>query len=166
MKKLLFKLTLTLILAVASVFVLSACTVEKSDEALETVGVEFTFTVRGLDGSEETFELESTETYLVDALLEEGLIEGERSDAGFILSSVNGTEANTAETGNMWYLYINNELSADMVGTVPIVEGNGYSFVLEPIVNNATEVTVEETEAPEEDAEAETEADAEAEETL
>lgn len=126
---------LAIMMLITSSFIFTSCKDKEKHEGLETVAFKYTLTIKDADGNEETLELESNKTFLADALIEEGVIDGEKLDGGFSLKSVKGIEANTMETGLKWYLYVNGELSDVPLDSVALVEGNIYILALENIID-------------------------------
>lgn len=128
-------LILAIMMLITSSLIFTSCKDKEKHEGLETVAFKYTLTIKDADGNEETLELESNKTFLTDALIEEGIIDGEKLDGGFNLKSVKGIEADTMETGLKWYLYVNGELSDLPLDSVALVEGNIYILALEDIID-------------------------------
>lgn len=119
-----------IVLIAAMVLSLAAC---GSDEgSANTAGAKsFTFEVVDLDGNTETFELSSTAQYVGEALLAEGLIEGEDSEYGLFVKVVNGITADYDVDGHYWAFYVNGEYGMSGVDTTEIEDGATYSFKVE-----------------------------------
>ena len=66
-----------------------------------------------------------------DALLEEGLIEGEDGAYGLYVKKVNGILADYEVNQTYWAFYINGEYAMSGVDATDIVEGATYSFKVE-----------------------------------
>ncbi len=97
----------------------------------ETTAKKFTFKAVGIDGKEETFEFESEEETVGDALLKEGLIAGDDSEYGLYVKTVNGETHDYKKDGKYWAFYVNGEYASSSVDSTPIEEGATYSFKAE-----------------------------------
>ncbi|MBE5866817.1 MAG: DUF4430 domain-containing protein [Lachnospiraceae bacterium] len=91
----------------------------------------FTFTVVDGEGNETVFDIESDKETVGEALLEQGLIEGEEGQYGLYVKTVNGIIADYETTGTYWAFYINGEYGTTGVDMTPITEGENYSFKVE-----------------------------------
>ena len=91
----------------------------------------FTFIVVDKDGKETSFNLSSDKKTVGDALLAEGLIEGERGAYGLYVKKVNGIVADYDIDQTYWAFYINGEYAMSGIDTTDIVEGATYSFKVE-----------------------------------
>lgn len=122
------KKLLALILVILTVVSLGAC-----GAAGEAEGPKVTFTITVVDeeGKETAFEIETTRTTVGDALLDEGLIEGEDSEYGMYIKSVNGILAEYETTGTYWAFYIDGEYAMTGVDQTKITEGTAYMLKVE-----------------------------------
>lgn len=91
----------------------------------------FTFTVVDGEGNEETFEITTDAATVGDALLEEGLIEGEDGPYGLYVKTVNGITADYDRDGAYWSFYVGGEYAMSGVDTTEIEPGQSYSFRVE-----------------------------------
>ena len=91
----------------------------------------FTFVVVDGEGNETTFEIHTDKTTVGEALLEVELIDGEDSEYGLYVKSVNGIVADYNVDGTYWAFYINGEMAMSGVDTTDIEEGATYSFKVE-----------------------------------
>ena len=91
----------------------------------------FVFTVIDADGNETTFDIETDKEMVGDALLEQGLIEGEEGPYGLYVKKVNGITADYDVNGTYWAFYINGEYAISGIATTPIKEGETYTFKAE-----------------------------------
>ncbi|MDD6811092.1 MAG: DUF4430 domain-containing protein [Lachnospiraceae bacterium] len=91
----------------------------------------FTFTVTDQDGNEEQFEIHTDKTTVGEALQELGLIEGEDSEYGLYVKTVNGITADYDTDGTYWAFYIDGEYASSGVDTTDITAGATYSFKVE-----------------------------------
>ena len=93
------------------------------------IGANFTVTVTDLDGTEETFTYHSEAKTVGEALLAEGLIAGDQSDWGLMVTTVNGITADWATENAYWAFYINGEYAQTGVDATELVDGATYAFV-------------------------------------
>ena len=91
----------------------------------------FSFVVVEKDGNETAFEIHTDKTTVGEALLDVELIEGEESEYGLYVKTVNGITADYDVDGTYWAFYINGEMAMSGVDTTDIVEGDIYSFKVE-----------------------------------
>lgn len=79
------------------------------------------------DGSEKEFEITTTEEYLCDAMMQEGLISGQTREYGMFVLEVDGEEAIEAE--NEWWLYTKDGQYVEYgVDQCVISDGDHYEF--------------------------------------
>lgn len=91
----------------------------------------FKLIVRLKDGSETTFDIKSTRTFVGDALFDEGLVEGEEGQYGLYVKKVNGVEADYDKNGTYWAFYINGEYAITGVDKTKITDGATYMLAIE-----------------------------------
>lgn len=139
-KALSFALCMTLIVAMA--FYTTGCNDKngKTSQAetesgvsaeKETVGegeTKFDFTVVDAEGNETKFEVHTDKEFVGEALSELGLIEGEDSEYGLFVKTVNGITLDFEKDGKYWAFYVNEEYAQSGVDATAIVEGESYSF--------------------------------------
>lgn len=104
--------------------------IDKGTEA-PVVKKSFTFIVVDKNGNETTFNLSTDKSTVGDALLEEGLIEGEPGAYGLYVKKVNGIVADYDIDRTYWAFYVNGEYAFSGVDTTPVEEGATYSFKVE-----------------------------------
>ena len=92
---------------------------------------EFALTVVDQEGAETEFEIHTDKETVGEALLEAGLIEGDESEYGLYVKTVNGITADYDKNGTYWAFYINDEYAQTGVDSTPIAEGEVYSFKVE-----------------------------------
>lgn len=90
----------------------------------------FTFVVVDLDGAETSFEVTTDAATVGDALLAEGLIEGEDGEYGLYVTTVNGITADWDNDQTYWAFYVNDEYATTGIDTTEIADDTVYSFVL------------------------------------
>lgn len=91
----------------------------------------FIFTVVDKDGVETQYEIHTDQDTVGKALLELELIDGEESEYGLYVKTVNGITADYDKDGVYWAFYINDEYAQTGVDAAKITEGNSYSFRVE-----------------------------------
>lgn len=89
----------------------------------------YTFTVVDAEGKETVHELRTDEEMLGAALLSEGLIEGEDSEYGLFVKTVDGITANE-DNQEWWSLTIDGEMAMTGVDSTPVEDGGKYEFTL------------------------------------
>lgn len=111
-------------------------TTETADVAEEAVvlgegNTVFMFTVVDGAGNESLFEIHTDKEIVGEALVELDLIEGEESEYGLFVKTVNGITADYETDGTYWAFYINGGYAMSGVDTTPITEGESYMFKVE-----------------------------------
>ena len=91
----------------------------------------FSFTVTDRDGNETPFEIHTDKETVGEALLELGMIEGDESEYGLYVKTVNGITADYDADGVYWAFYINDEYAPTGVDSTTITEGDRYVFRIE-----------------------------------
>lgn len=116
-----------------SMIVCSGCAGEVKKTASETKGVEkeFVFTVVDAEGKETIHEIVTTKDTVGEALLEEGLIEGDEGPYGIYVKTVDGKTLDYDKDGKYWAFYVNDEYAVSGVDKTEIIEGATYAFKAE-----------------------------------
>ena len=128
-----FKRAVSLILCIvliAAMALFTGC----SDKKANTVGdgdKSFTFIVVDGEGAEETFEVKTDAQTVGEALMDEGLIEGEEGQYGLYVKVVNGITADYDKDGTYWAFYIGEEYAMTGVDMTDIEDGETYAFKVE-----------------------------------
>ena len=91
----------------------------------------FTFIVVDKNGNETTFNLSTDKATVGEALLAEGLIEGEPGAYGLYVKKVNGIVADYDIDQTYWAFYINGEYAFTGGDATPVEDGATYSFKVE-----------------------------------
>lgn len=94
-------------------------------EAVKTI----TLTVVHRDGSSKDFTIETGREMLGEALVDEGLIEGEDGDYGLFVTKVDGEEADSGKH-EFWSLTIGGEMATTGVDSTPIEDGGRFELTL------------------------------------
>ena len=111
----------------------------QTDDSTQTDGgtqlgegsTEFAFTVVDKEGNETAFTIHTDKETVGEALLELGLIEGDESEYGLYVKTVNGITADYDTDGVYWAFYVNGEYAQSGVDTTAITAGDSYAFKVE-----------------------------------
>lgn len=122
------RVLLAVLIAVMALTVVSCGKTEITSDGFEKT---FTFEVVTEDGQVTTFTVTTEKATVGEALLDEGLIEGEDSQYGLYVKKVNGVYADYAETGTYWAFYVNGAYGATGVDVTPVEDGATYAFKVE-----------------------------------
>ena len=122
------KRTIAALLALAMLFVLTACGAKEEAPAADAVS--FKVVVTDLDGKETTFEYSSNAASVGEALVAEGLIEGHETEYGLYIDTVNGITADWDADQTYWAFYINGEYATTGIDGTEIVADTTYSLTL------------------------------------
>ena len=122
------KRMISLLLALAMVFVLTACGAKEEAPAADAVS--FKVVVTDLDGKETTFEYSSNAASVGEALVAEGLIEGHETEYGLYIDTVNGITADWDADQTYWAFYINGEYATTGIDGTEIVADTTYGLTL------------------------------------
>lgn len=115
---------------------INARTQEEADAGTGTVvlgegSTVFDFSVVDKEGVTTDFEIHTDKETVGEALLELELIDGEESEYGLYVKTVNGITADYDKDGVYWAFYINGEYASTGVSETPVTEGETYSFKVE-----------------------------------
>ena len=142
MKKTLLKqmlsLFLCLVLIAATALMATACDLFNPAENTTPQETEqpaqkknFTFIVVDKEGKETTFQISTDKAIVGEALLAEGLIEGDNGAYGLYVKKVNGILADYDVDKTYWAFYIDGEYALTGVDQTEVVDGATYSFKVE-----------------------------------
>jgi len=84
------------------------------------------------EGSLSVWNVSTDETTVGAALLSVGLIDGDDSEWGLMVTHVNGLRADFNEDDAWWAFYIDGEMAPAGVDATDIEEGVTYAFVFTP----------------------------------
>ena len=120
-----------IIAAIAIVALIAAMTVIYVSTRPATVEGEKTFTVEVIhgDGTEKTFTYNTDAEYLGEVLLAEGLIQGENSQFGLYIITVDGEDAIYENDGAYWALFEGEDYAQQGIDETPILDGSEFSLV-------------------------------------
>lgn len=93
--------------------------------------VAFTFEVVDGEGNTTYFTVNTDKTTVGEALLDNGLVEGEDSDYGLYVKTVNGITADYDVDQTYWAFYVDGEYAMTGVDSTDVVAGSTYSFKVE-----------------------------------
>jgi len=93
--------------------------------------VSFMFNVVNANKETSYFQINTDETTVGAALLNLGLIEGEDSEYGLYVKTVNGITADYTTDGVYWAFYIDGEYAMTGVDSTEITAGATYTFAVE-----------------------------------
>lgn len=96
--------------------------------AAEAGSKRISVTVVHKDGSERRFSYETDAEYLSDALLAEGLIDGEEGPYGLYVTTVDGETADYAADGGWWCLTKGGAEWTYGASATAIADGDGYEW--------------------------------------
>lgn len=88
-----------------------------------------TVTVVHKDESEKVFTYATDEEYLGAVLVAEGLVEGENSDFGLMITKVDGEEASWDADQSYWALYVGEEYATTGADSTPVKDGDSFKLV-------------------------------------
>lgn len=123
-------LLLTVVLIAAMALIASGCgSAKETSEA----GPQITYTVIAVDleGKETTFEITTDKKMVGEALLEEGIIEGEDGQYGLYINTVNGITLDWDRDAKYWAFYIDGEYAMTGVDMTEAVAGATYTLTPE-----------------------------------
>lgn len=88
-------------------------------------------TVTYADKTEESYKLKTDAEYLKEAAQAVLTLDGEDTQYGYTVYSINGAEANFNDGNAYWAIYVNGEYGNYGVDTQPVTDGDTYAFVYE-----------------------------------
>ena len=91
----------------------------------------FSFAVVDAGGNQTDFEIHTDAATVGDALSELGLIEGEDSEYGLYVKTVNGITVDYDTDGKYWAFYVDDAYAQTGVDTTEITDGASYAFRVE-----------------------------------
>lgn len=134
---------LSLILCFAMVLSLVACgnTTEKADESIpvtdgQTIGEgskTFPLTITDQEGNSIQIIVKTDEETVGNALIQLGIVQGDETDYGLFVKTVNGITADYEADGIYWAFYVNGNYANSGVDQTPIVDGETYTLAVEAI---------------------------------
>ena len=113
------------VLLIAVFAVIWFATRPATTEGSKTITVE----VVHKDESTKTFTYHTDAEYLGEVLLAEGLVEGDESEYGLMITTVDGEQAVYETDGAYWAFYVGDEYASLSVDQTPIADGDSFSLV-------------------------------------
>lgn len=92
---------------------------------------DFSLTVEYADGKKDYFAVKTDAEDLGTALVEAGIVEGEESDYGLYIKTVNGVTADYDADQSWWGFYIGDEMASVGVSDTTVEEGAEYTLKYE-----------------------------------
>lgn len=118
------------VLIAAMVLSLAAC--GSKDEGPANAGTKsFVFEVVDPEGKSETFDIKTDAATVGEALMAEGLVEGEEGPYGLYVKTVNGLTLDYETDGMYWAFYVNGEYGMSGCELTEIEDGASYAFKAE-----------------------------------
>lgn len=134
------KKVMSLILCFAMVFTLAACgSTNGNADAItvtdgQTIGEgakSFPLIITDKDGKSIQVTVKTDEKTVGDALVNLGLVQGDKSEYGLYVKVVNGITADYEADKTYWAFYINGEYALTGVDQTPIADGETYTLAVE-----------------------------------
>lgn len=98
---------------------------EQASEGMKSI----TVTVVHGDSTQREIAYTTAAEYLGEILLEEGLVAGEQSAYGLMITEVDGETADWDRDHSYWAFYIDGEYASTGVDTTPVQDGAAYQLV-------------------------------------
>ena len=119
-----------IVLTAALALTFTGCSGSPAPTTAAPAGPEISYTVITVDleGKETTFDITTTEVMVGQALVKEGIIEGEDSEYGMFIHVVNGVELDWERDGKYWAFYVDGEYAITGVDMTEAVDGAVYSL--------------------------------------
>lgn len=92
-------------------------------------GKTITVAVVHKDGTEKSFTYHTEAEYLAEVLVSEGLIEGQTSEFGLMVSTVDGELADWNVDQGYWALYVGEDYAVTGADATPIHDGDSFKWV-------------------------------------
>ena len=130
----LFSLVAVLAMVAVMCFSLASCTTNEPETPKDSEGAKITIqvTVTHGDGSQKVFDIESTEGATLRSALESiDLVQGDESEFGLYVKTVNGITADYDVDQTYWAFYIGGEYASTGVDSTPVTDGAVYEFKVE-----------------------------------
>ena len=89
----------------------------------------YTVTVVHANGASKDFTYHTDAEYLGDALTAEGLIEGDITQYGLTVHTVDGEKASWEANQSYWALYVGEEYATAGVSETPVYDGSAFKWV-------------------------------------
>lgn len=142
MKKLACIVLCVALVAAMAIFA-SGCSSSKTESTESTVvtiedgqsigqgATQFTLTVVDVEGKEVTAQISTDKATVGEALMELGLVAGEESDFGLMITTVNGITLDFNKDGKYWAFYVDGQYASTGVDQTEITAGATYMLKAE-----------------------------------
>ena len=142
MKKLVCIVLCVALVAAMAIFA-SGCNSSKTESTESTVvtiedgqsigqgATQFTLTVVDVEGKEVTAQISTDKATVGEALMELGLVAGEESDFGLMITTVNGITLDFNKDGKYWAFYVDGQYASTGVDQTGITAGATYMLKAE-----------------------------------
>ncbi len=142
MKKLVCIVLCVALVAAMAIFA-SGCNSSKTESTESTVvtiedgqsigqgATQFTLTVVDVEGKEVTAQISTDKATVGEALMELGLVAGEESDFGLMITTVNGITLDFNKDGKYWAFYVDGQYASTGVDQTEITAGATYMLKAE-----------------------------------
>lgn len=124
-------LSLALVFVLVAAAALTGCSGSPAETTTPAGTRTFTFVVTDPEGVDTTFKITSDAETVGEALIDEGLLQGEQGPYGLYVKTVNGLTLDYETDGMYWSFYVNGEYAMTGVDLTPIDEGATYQFKAE-----------------------------------
>ena len=104
-------------------------TTPATEAQTEKQGISLTIEVVFADGSKKTHEIKTNANNLGDALVENNIVKGEKSQYGLFITEVDGVKADDSKQ-QWWMLTKNGEMTPTGADTTPIANGDKFELTL------------------------------------
>ena len=121
-------LSLVLLISLIAAMAISFVSCDKPGDSDEVVEKTFTFVAKFPDGTSKTYTVKTFKKTVGEALIEEGLLEGEDGQYGLYVKKVDGVELDYEKDGMYWAFFVDGEYANTGVEKTDIVDGKTYSF--------------------------------------
>lgn len=85
-----------------------------------------TVTVVHADGTEKVFECRTDAVYLDELLKDEKIAEGDQTEYGFTIHTVDGEKADWSVNQSYWAIIVNGEYAMTGASATPVTDGDAY----------------------------------------
>ncbi len=124
------KSALSLVVCIALIAALALMTIGCGD--IENPGEKtFTLIVINEDGKESATQITTDKATVGEALMAQGILEGENGAYGLYVKTVNGITVDYDKDGKYWAFYVNGEYAQKGVDKTAIIDGETYTFRVE-----------------------------------
>lgn len=110
---------------------ISADTSAENATVLGEGSTSFAFEVTDPDGNTTAFEIHTDKETVGEALSELGLVDGDDSEYGLYVKTVNGITVDYDTDGKYWAFYVNGEYATTGVDATPVTADASYAFKAE-----------------------------------